>query len=133
MTADELAGKFRGSLLWLDPRRKDPVGYWPEKGPVAVVRAIVSDDRLAIEFELDGQDYSAVLQRSGANFSGKWEAGRGGSSGSGAATCTLQRLEPEGDEPRAPLLLSGKWVEDVDWMWNGKLEPVASFEPSHGL
>jgi hypothetical protein len=133
MKADEPAGKFKGALLWWDPLAKNPRGYWPEKGPVAVVRAIVSDERLAIEFELDGQQYSAVLRRSGARFSGKWEAGRGGSSGSGAATCTLHCLEPEGDEPRAPLLLGGKWLEDLDWTWNGKLVPVASFEPSQGL
>lgn len=93
----------------------------------SVNTAILREDELRLQFVLDGAEYEVALKkgRDGV-FRGRWERGRPGAvEQSGEANCSLSEL-PESESPGGQaLLLQGRWFEDIDWHWAGRLEFVA--------
>jgi len=100
---------------------------YQKKGPASIERAIMSHGRLTIDFHLDGEPYLATLvQTADATYEGSWESGRRIQARTGSAACSLKPMATEDRDPRT-LQLDGVWVEEIDWTWSGRLDPVESF------
>lgn len=127
MVQEDRAVRFRGTLLWWDIAGRGRKMAYQKKGPASIERAIMSHGRLTIDFHLDGEPYLATLvQTADATYEGSWESGRRIQARTGSAACSLKPMATEDRDPRT-LQLDGVWVEEIDWTWSGRLDPVESF------
>jgi hypothetical protein len=116
--------RFQGRLLWADI----PFGT-KQRELTAIDRAILRrDGSLAMQFLLDGSQYEVRLQKArDGTFRGTWTRGSGANAEHGHAECNLGEFRKEGGPPDEAVKLEGKWFEDIDWRWFGRLERVSHF------
>lgn len=119
--------RFQGRLFWADI----PF-YTKQRELTAIDRAILrADGTLAMQFLLDGAQYEVRLKKaSDGTFRGTWTRGGGASHERGHAECTLGQFRREGEPADEAVKLEGRWFEDIDWRWFGRLESVSHFTPA---
>jgi hypothetical protein len=119
--------RFQGSLFWAD------IPFYTKQRELTTIdRAILRPDKLLMEFILDGAPYHVELEKaSDGTFRGTWERGSGVAAERGHVECKLDQFprKETGEPPEETMKLEGKWFEDIDWRWFGRLEPVSHFTP----